>query len=189
MIMSDNTFSMLVEANALLKEGNYDTALAAFDAVLSFNPKNTIALFGKATCWYNKGSYDKSLEIAEKALEIDGDCIPGDIFEVIKDVANGGTPPAAPGEEYSSDDSVSDLCDDGFRYLRDNNIVKASKTFNRANKMDPNDPNPIVGQAYCSYNLGYHKKALEECNRALKLEYGIVDDDFLRKVKQKAENT
>jgi tetratricopeptide (TPR) repeat protein len=51
---------------------------------------------------------------------------------------------------------VAELCDEGFRHIRNFRIKEAKICFDKASKLDSNDANPVVGTAYCFYYLGYH---------------------------------
>lgn len=91
------------------------------------------------------------------------------------------------GDDFSANsEEVSDLCDKGFRYIEDFRFKDAKVCFNRASKLNPYDINPIVGNAYCLYHLGYYVLSLKKCDQALKMDAESIDDEFYKKVKSKA---
>ena len=91
------------------------------------------------------------------------------------------------GREFlQNDDEISKLCDKGFRHIENFRFKDAKVCFNRASKLNPYDINPIIGNAYCLYHLGYYVLSLKMCNMALKIDENSLDDDFYRKVKSKA---
>ncbi len=83
---------------------------------------------------------------------------------------------------------VMDLCDEGFALIKDFKIKEAKVCFNKALKLDSMDVNPIIGNAYCLYYLGYYVLALKECDEALKLDADCVDEDFYEDVVNKANS-
>lgn len=83
---------------------------------------------------------------------------------------------------------VVDLCDEGFRYIRSFKIKEAKICFNKASKIDSRDVNPIIGNAYCLYYLGYYVLALKKCDEARKLDPDCVDEEFYDKVMRKANS-
>lgn len=85
-------------------------------------------------------------------------------------------------------EEVSRLCDKGFRYIEEFRIKEAKVCFNKASKLNPNDVNPIVGNAYCLYHLGYYVLSLQMCRQALKMDSNAVNDEFYNKVKSKASD-
>ena len=91
------------------------------------------------------------------------------------------------GEEFSqNDEEVTRLCDRGFRYIEDFRFKDAKVCFNKASKLNPYDINPIVGNAYCLYHLGYYVLSLKKCRQALKMDDESIDEEFYSKVKAKA---
>ena len=89
---------------------------------------------------------------------------------------------------HESSPKVVDLCDEGFRHIRNFDIKKAKICFNKASKIDSMDANPIVGNGYCLYYLGYYVLALKKFDEARKLDPDCVDDEFYRKVQKKADS-
>ena len=73
---------------------------------------------------------------------------------------------------------VVNLCDEGFRHIKNFKIKEAKICFNRASKIDSKDVNPIIGNAYCLYYLGYYVLALKKYDEALKLDPDCVDEEF-----------
>lgn len=83
---------------------------------------------------------------------------------------------------------VAVLCDEGFRYIRNFKIKEAKVCFRKASKLDSRDANPIVGEAYCLYYLGYYVLALKKCDEALELDPDCVGDEFYMEVSDKANS-
>lgn len=83
---------------------------------------------------------------------------------------------------------VVDLCDEGFRHIRNFKIKEAKVCFNRASKLDSRDVNPIIGNAYCLYYLGYYVLALRKYDEALKIDPDCVDDEFYSLLVNKADS-
>lgn len=82
-------------------------------------------------------------------------------------------------------EEASKLCDKGFRYIEEFRIKDAKVCFNRALKLNPHDVNPIVGNAYCLYHLGYYVLSLKNCEQALKMDSDALSEEFYDKVKSK----
>ena len=88
---------------------------------------------------------------------------------------------------HESVPEVVELCDEGFMHIKNYKIKEAKICFNKALKIDSRDANPIVGDAYCLYYLGYYVLALKRFDEALKLNPDCVDEDFYNKVASKVD--
>ena len=91
-------------------------------------------------------------------------------------------------KHHESLPEVVALCDVGFRYIKDFKIKEAKTCFNKASRIDSKDVNPIIGNAYCLYYLGYYVLALKKCDEARKLDPDCVDEEFYDKVMRKANS-
>lgn len=89
---------------------------------------------------------------------------------------------------HESIPEVIQLCDEGFRLIKNYKIKEAKICFNKASKLDSLDATPIVGSAYCLYYLGYYVLALKKCDEALKLDPDSVDKGFYNDVNDKANS-
>lgn len=83
---------------------------------------------------------------------------------------------------------VTRLCDEGFRLIEKYKIKDAKICFNKASKLDSRDPNPIVGNAYCLYHLGYYVLALKKCDEALDIDSESVGEEFYHTIKKQADS-
>ena len=83
---------------------------------------------------------------------------------------------------------VVDLCDEGFRYIKRFKIKDAKLCFNKASKLDSKDVNPIIGNAYCLYYLGYYVLAIKKYEEALEIDPDCLDEDFYNSLVSKADS-
>lgn len=270
---------LLFKVNSLIEEKDFEGANEVVDELLEKDPNNASILFAKALCLDAMGDFEKALEMAEKARNIDMDVVPDEFYNAVAFKANNtvkttsspkkseeskipsilrsgvnliergefnkanmffnrvlgiqsdnieaivcqaycfnrlGKSAHALGLVYKIDryeidpkflrfydelkeidvvdahsnheslKEVSDLCDEGFGYIGDYKIKDAKACFNKALKLDSEDVNPVVGNAYCLFYLGYYVLALKECKKAIDMDIESVDRVFYRKVKAKA---
>jgi tetratricopeptide (TPR) repeat protein len=268
---------LLFKVNTLIEQKDFEGANEIVDELLEENPDNASILFAKALCLDAMGDFQKALEMAEKARDIDSDVVSDEFYNSVKFKANNTvkkTPKVSeeskipsilksgenligksefnkaklffdralsiqsdniealvcqaycfdklgkkthaqeliddvdrfeidPGflkyydellgldvedAQYSHESlrEVTDLCDEGFRNIENYKIKDAKACFNKALKLDSKDVNPVVGNAYCLYHLGYYVLSFKECKRAINMDIESIDRTFYRKVKAKA---
>lgn len=167
----------------LIKKHEYNKANSFFDRALKIDDKNTDAIVCRAYCISNLGRKSLALSMCDK---IDRYELNVDFLSFYDELMNIEADDAMP-QNRPSNDEVTRLCDEGFEYVRKVEFKNALKCFNKASKIDSEDVNPIIGQAYCSFYLGYYVKALKECRLALSMDITSVDRKFYRQVKFKAD--
>ena len=169
----------------------YNDAIYCFDYVLNVENDNEKAIVGKSYCIFVLGDYSLAQNMCNninyKELE-------GTLFDYYKEIMIGDINSIPDSPHYDPDDyspeshkQVDELCEEGFGYIEIYQFKKAKKSFNRALKLQRNNPNVIYGNAVCLFHLGYYKPALNECEKAMEIDENSVDYDFYQKIINKAK--
>ena len=166
----------------LIGRQEYNKAKAFFDRVLGMDNENIEATVCRAYCINRLGKIFDSHKLINgiDRYEIDPKFLK--FHDELKGIETADSRP-----ERESSKEVSQLCDEGFRHIEDYKIKDAKSCFNKAIKIDENDANPVVGNAYCLYHLGYYVLSLKECQKAIDMDIESVDRRFYRKVKAKVD--
>lgn len=173
--------SILRSGENLIGRGEFNKAKLFFDRALGIQSDNIEALLCQAYCFDRLGKKTHALKLIDDVdrFEID----PG--FLKYYDELLGLDVEDAH-YTHESLQEVTDLCDKGFDYIEDYKIKDAKACFNKALKIDSKDVNPVVGNAYCLYYLGYYVLSFKECKKAINMDIESLDRTFYRKVKAKA---
>lgn len=173
--------SLLNSGVNLIERQEYNKAKLFFDRVLGIDENNLEAVVARAYCLNKLGKIFDSHKLLKgiDRYEIDPKFLR--FFDEVK-----GIEVEDAHQDHESCGEVSDLCDEGFRHIEDYRIRDAKVCFNKASRIDEMDANPIVGNAYCLFHLGYYVLALKECKKAIDMDIESVDRKFYRKVKAKA---
>lgn len=170
--------SLLNSGANLIDRGEFNKARAFFDRVLGIDAENVEAMVCKAYCINRLG---KILDSHAMIREIDRYEIDPKFLRFHDELRGVEIDDARPNHESSSE--VTRLCDEGFTHVENYRIKDAKACFNRAVKIDGDDVNPVVGNAYCLFYLGYYVLSLKECQKAINMDIESVDRKFYRKVK------
>lgn len=174
--------SLLKSGVNLIERNEFNKAKLFFDRILSIQSENIEALICQAYCYDCLGMKSHAHNLVEDIdrFEID----PGflryydELLGIDADDVH---------LNHESLKEVADLCDRGFDYIVKFKIKDAKVCFNKAKKLDENDVNPVVGNAYCLYHLGYYVLAFKECRKAINMDIESIDRTFYRKVKSRAK--
>lgn len=172
--------SLLNSGANLIERQEFNKAKAFFDRVLGIDGENIEAIVCKAYCINKLGKIFDSHKLIRG---IDRYEISPEFLKFYDELKNLDINDARPNRQ--SCEEVSRLCDEGFRHIEEFEIKDAKSCFNRALKIDENDVNPVVGNAYCLFHLGYYVLSLKECRKAIDMDIESVDRKFYRKVKAK----
>lgn len=173
--------SILNSGVNLINKGEFNKAKLFFDRALGIQSVNIEALVCQAYCFNSLGKKTHAqeligdvdrFEIDPKFLRYFDELMGIDVEDTVYN--------------HESLKEVSDLCDRGFDYIEDFKIKDAKVCFNKALKLDSKDVNPVVGNAYCLYYLGYYVLSFKECKKAINMDIDSIDRVFYRKVKSKA---
>ncbi|MEE1335877.1 tetratricopeptide repeat protein, partial [Methanobrevibacter sp.] len=159
----------------------FNKAKLFFDRALNIQSDNIEALVCQAYCLDSLGKRTYAHELVD---DVDRFEIAPEFLKYFDELMGIDAEDAC--YDHESLKEVTDLCDDGFNYLEDFKIKDAKACFNRALKLDSKDVNPVVGNAYCLYHLGYYVLAFKECKKAINMDLNSIDRNFYRKVKSKA---
>lgn len=173
--------SILKSGTNLIERGEFNKAKLFFDRALSIQSDNIEALVCQAYCFDRLG---KKTYAHQLVYDIDRFEIAPDFLKYYDELMGIDVEDAY--YDHESLKEVSDLCDEGFNYIDDYKIKDAKVCFNKALKLDSKDVNPVIGNAYCLYHLGYYVLAFEECKKAINMDIKSIDRSFYRKVKAKA---
>lgn len=173
--------SILKSGENLIERGDFNKAKLFFDRALGIQDDNMEALVCQAYCFDSLGKKTHAHELVD---DIDRFEIDPKFLRYYDELMGIDADDAC--YDHISLKEVTDLCDDGFGYLKDYKIKDAKACFNKALKLDDKDVNPVVGNAYCLYHLGYYVLAFKECKKAINMDIESIDRDFYRKVKSKA---
>lgn len=173
--------SLLKSGTNLIKKGEFNKAKLFFDRVLTIQSDNIEALLCQAYCFNCLGKKDYSYELID---DIDRFEIDPEFLKYYDELMGIDVDDAVYNHESLKE--VTDLCDEGFGYIEDFKIKDAKVCFNKALKLDSKDVNPVIGNAYCLYYLGYYVLSFKECKKAINMDIGSIDRVFYRKVKAKA---
>ena len=175
--------SILKSGENLIEKNEFNKAKMFFDRVLNIQSENIEALVCQAYCYDRLGKKTHAYELVGDIdrFEIDPQFLRyfDELMGIDGDDAH---------YNHLSLKEVSDLCDRGFDYIDDYKIKDAKVCFNKASKLDSKDVNPVVGNAYCLYYLGYYVLSFKECKKAINMDIESIDRVFYRKVKAKAED-
>lgn len=173
--------SILKSGTNLIKKNEFNKAKLFFDRILSIQNDNIEALVCQAYCFNSLG---KKTYAHQLVYDIDRFEIAPNFLKYFDELM--GISAEDSYYDHESLKEVSDLCDEGFNYIDDYKIKDAKVCFNKALKMDSKDVNPVIGNAYCLYYLGYYVLAFKECKKAINMDIESIDRNFYRKVKKKA---
>lgn len=173
--------SILQSGVNLIKRGEFNKANMFFNRALNIQADNIEAIVCKAYCIDRLGKGADALGMVYRIdrYEIDPKFLR--FYDELKEISV-----VDAHSNHESLREVADLCDEGFNYIEDYKIKDAKACFNKALKLDSKDVNPVVGNAYCLFYLGYYVLALKECKKAIDMDIESIDRTFYRKVKAKA---
>lgn len=173
--------SILRAGENLIGKNEFNKAKMFFDRALNIQSENIEALVCQAYCFNSLGKRNHAHELIDDVdrFEIDPQFLKyyDELMGIDVEDAH---------YTHVSMKEVSDLCDRGFDYIDDYKIKDAKVCFNKALKLDSKDVNPVVGNAYCLYHLGYYVLSFKECKKAINMDIESIDRVFYRKVKAKA---
>ena len=173
--------SILKSGENLIGKREFNKAKLFFDRALNIQSDNIEALVCQAYCLDSLGKRTYAHELVD---DVDRFEIAPEFLKYFDELMGIDAEDAC--YDHESLKEVTDLCDDGFNYLEDFKIKDAKACFNKALKLDSKDVNPVVGNAYCLYHLGYYVLAFKECKKAINMDLNSIDRNFYRKVKSKA---
>ena len=173
--------SILKSGENLIGKREFNKAKLFFDRALNIQSDNIEALICQAYCLDSLGKRTYAHELVD---DVDRFEIAPEFLKYFDELMGIDAEDAC--YDHESLKEVTDLCDDGFSYLEDFKIKDAKACFNKALKLDSKDVNPVVGNAYCLYHLGYYVLAFKECKKAINMDLNSIDRNFYRKVKSKA---
>lgn len=173
--------SLLDSGVNLIERQEYNKAKHFFERVLGIDEDNLEAFVARAYCLNRLGMLSESRRLTKciDRYELDPKFL--HFFDEIRAIEAEDARP-----DHESLKEVRQLCDEGFKNIAEYRIRDAKICFNKALKIDENDANPVIGNAYCLYHLGYYVLALKECRKAIDMDVESVDRKFYRKVKAKA---
>ena len=173
--------SILKSGENLIEKNEFNKAKMFFDRALGIQSDNIEALVCQAYCFDRLGKRTHAHELID---DVDRFEIDPKFLKYYDELLGLDVEDA----QYTHESlrEVTDLCDEGFRNIENYKIKDAKACFNRALKLDSKDVNPVVGNAYCLYYLGYYVLSFKECKRAINMDIESVDRVFYRKVKAKA---
>ncbi len=174
--------SILNSGINLINQGEFNKAKLFFDRALSIQSDNIESLVGQAYCFYSLGMKTHANELID---DVDRFEIDPKFLRYFDELMGIDVEDAV--YTHESLKEVTDLCDRGFNYIEDFKIKDAKVCFNKALKIDSKDVNPVVGNAYCLYYLGYYVLSFKECKKAINMDIDSIDRIFYRKVKSKAK--
>jgi tetratricopeptide (TPR) repeat protein len=173
--------SILNSGINLIEKGEFNKAKLFFDRAMGIQSDNIEALVCQAYCFDKLGKKTHALESIDDVDRFEVDPKFLSYYDELM-----GIDVEDAQYNHISLPEVTDLCDDGFRHIENFKIKDAKACFNRALKLDSKDVNPVVGNAYCLYYLGYYVLSFKECKKAINMDIESIDRAFYRKVKAKA---
>ena len=174
--------SILNSGINLIDKTEFNKAKLFFDRALGIQSENIEALVGQAYCFDRLGMKTRAHELID---DVDRFEIDPKFLKYFDELMGIDVEDAV--YNHESLNEVTDLCDRGFSYIENFKIKDAKVCFNKASKLDSKDVNPVVGNAYCLYYLGYYVLSFKECKRAINMDIDSIDRVFYRKVKSKAK--
>ena len=174
--------SILKSGVNLIERSEFNKAKLFFDRVLGIQSENIEAVVGQAYCFNSLGMKTRAHKLIE---DIDRFEVEPGFLKYYDELMGIDVEDAAYNHESLRE--VTDLCDKGFSFMENYKIKDAKACFNKALKLDSKDVNPVVGNAYCLYYLGYYVLSFKECKRAINMDIDSIDRTFYRKVKAKAK--
>ena len=160
--------SILNSGSNLIDKGEFNKAKLFFDRALGIQSENIEALVGQAYCFDRLGMKTRAHELID---DVDRFEIDPKFLRYFDELMGIDVEDAV--YNHVSLNEVTDLCDRGFRYIENFKIKDAKVCFNKASKLDSKDVNPVVGNAYCLYYLGYYVLSFNECKRAINMETNL----------------
>ena len=180
-VQDDSSFKLLDDANALFKDGKYDTALIMYQEFLDKNPGAYQVVLNIGDCYRERGDYDKAVENYNKLVE-----------HAKTDPAMGKTIGAkglaAIGLCYLKQNKIAESQDYFKRsiemapqdenlpynvaevYFSNQQIDEAVRYYEMAIQIKPDWPDPFLRLAYAYLNKGDMAKAAENLEKFIKLE-------------------
>ena len=195
---SNEENSLLNSALRSIEKRDYKTARNLFKKASKLYPKNPDIIVGHAYCFYKENRLSYSRTLCKKVDKFKlGYPFLSFYDEIMRTNANnnesnydtpGKTEQSDNFQNTSNNSNVSELCRKGNHYLRNNNLKEAKKCFNKALKINPDEVDALMGNAKCFYHFGYDALALQECEKALKIDKSIAKNSFYLEVKEKVDN-
>ena len=186
---STSISSLLVKGWSLISNSDFYSARNIFEEALRLDSNNVKATVGFAYCLYRLGDLEHAYNLCEGLYtgNLNGNTL-NYYSEILNAYSGKSSKSTSVSKNYSSNNrKIIKLCEDGFKYIEEYKIKEAKKCFNKALKLEPNNPKAIYGNAMCLYKLGYYIPALDECEKALQIDENVVDYNFYQQVKNKAK--
>lgn len=162
-------------AEAYAELGEYEKGLADARKALEIDPKYTSAMTTKAKLYLASGRTEESLDSARQALAIDKNFWQATEYLVVVNMVNGKSKEAIEAAEKliaQFPDAAIGYADKAACLLIINESVKAKAAVDQALVIAPNDIRTLLVSALLAARRGDEKAALEQLDKAEKLENG-----------------
>ena len=145
-----------------LEEGNYESAILAFQAAIDIDPKKAESYLGLAEVYLAQSDREKATEVLTSALSVVNDSA----VQAKLDELNGPGPDASSGTEDGTQDWQHEY-DRGMEYLQNGDYQSATEAFQTAIDLDALNAEAYLALADAYIGLGDTEQAVQILREAL----------------------
>jgi tetratricopeptide (TPR) repeat protein len=164
--------TVLNQATALQRAGKYDQAVAAANAAISLDPRNSIALRIRGYNYYELRKYDLAIADHSEAIRLDPQNANGWYARGLAYYSNDNYEPAL--SDLNEAIRLKSQFRDAFTvrgliYRGKKEPTRAIAELNEAIRSDPEHPDAIATRCTVYLEMGFYDRALDDCNTAIRL--------------------